>query len=185
MPSLIACEAFGLTCILTKRMEPLSPLPTMATAPPPAPVAALTETLEDLAVGVGDDEATTDPPVEAAQYDTIAASSSVPTSLIRGYLWKFPSEGSVNATDGVQSGVESYPRKCLRCGACWVSDAVNEKAHKRVCRPSAHTHKKQPDERDNTVNLGPARRVFCEVGRQAMLQVVKCQCPSPSRQCGV
>jgi hypothetical protein len=152
----------------TKWMEPSSPLLMTMKHPPPAPFVALVEP--------DDAEVTSNLSSEASQcedQDTSASWSAEPTSIC-GYLWKFPSEGSIETAGRSQQEDKSYPRKCQRCGTCWVSDAANEVAHKRNCQLSAHRGDNRVDGGGSTAKLGPARRVFCEIDeQQAMLQVVK------------
>ncbi|EEY55041.1 uncharacterized protein PITG_08629 [Phytophthora infestans T30-4] len=83
---------------------------------------------------------------------------------VGGYLWKFPSEGSnrlenYNLLPPPVPQTLDYPRKCSHCGVCWVSDREFELDHLRQCSAVDHVE----DIRLKTMNLGVARRVWCEV----------------------
>lgn len=157
-------------------MEPSSLLSMTAMLPPPAPFGAVAEPREEGKARIDNAEVTSNLSAEASQCEDqdATASRSVELSAISGHLWKFPSEGSVETAGQSQHEDKSYPHKCQRCGTCWVSDAANEVAHKRICRRSAHRSDKQVGEGGSFAKLGPARRVFCEIDeQQATLQVVK------------
>ncbi|KAJ8542612.1 hypothetical protein ON010_g12199 [Phytophthora cinnamomi] len=87
---------------------------------------------------------------------------------IGGYLWKFPSEGSnrlgvnTNATPPPAPQIREYPRKCDRCGVCWVSDYRYELDHLRRC-PTSENAGIREDSKITATKLGAARRVWCEV----------------------
>ncbi|KAF4028502.1 putative WW domain-containing protein [Phytophthora infestans] len=83
---------------------------------------------------------------------------------VGGYLWKFPSEGSnrlenCNLLPPPVPQTLDYPRKCSHCGVCWVSDREFELDHLRQCSAVDHVE----DIRLKAMNLGVARRVWCEV----------------------
>lgn len=87
---------------------------------------------------------------------------------IGGYLWKFPSEGS-NRSGMISMAVpppapqiREYPRKCDRCGTCWVSDHRYELDHLRRCSTQEYADNPE-DIKLDAAKLGVARRVWCEV----------------------
>eukprot|EP00644_Phytophthora_capsici_P012473 jgi/Phyca11/50430/gw1.46.288.1 len=92
--------------------------------------------------------------------DAVVASNQeiVQVLPIGGFLWKFPSEGSNTSTilPPPAPGTREYPRKCLQCGVCWVSDREFELDHSRRCSEAL-------EDIPTTPNLGVPRRVWCEV----------------------
>lgn len=91
-------------------------------------------------------------------------------STLRGYLWKFPSEGTTQDSNAVDN-TELYPRKCRRCLKCWVSDPDNESFHASICQQESRSEDDAKEEIEAS-RLGPARRVYCEINtEQSNLQV--------------
>ncbi|KAK1932224.1 Ankyrin-1 [Phytophthora citrophthora] len=98
--------------------------------------------------------------VLASLVDAVVASNqeSIEVLPIGGFLWKFPSEGSNTSSILPPPAPEvcEYPRKCLQCGVCWVSDRDFELDHSRRCYEAL-------EDIPTPTNLGVPRRVWCEV----------------------